>query len=54
LAQLATHLPVPKIAEELFLSPATVRTHASNIYRKLGVHSRSEAVDAARARGLLS
>lgn len=54
LAQLATHLPVPKIAEELFLSPATVRTHAANIYRKLGVHSRSEAVEAARARGLLT
>ncbi len=33
-----------KIAERLFLSPFTVRAHIRNIYDKLHVHSKSEAV----------
>jgi PAS domain S-box-containing protein len=32
------------IAEQLFLSPATVRNHIQHILGKLGVHSRAEAV----------
>jgi DNA-binding NarL/FixJ family response regulator len=32
------------IAETLFLSQATVQSHTKNIFRKLGVHSRREAV----------
>ncbi len=32
------------IARELFLSPATVRNHVQHILKKLGVHSRLEAV----------
>lgn len=32
------------IAEKLYLSPHTVRTHIQNILTKLGVHSRLEAV----------
>ena len=43
----------PAIAESLFISPATARTHVSNILAKLGVHSRTEAVDYAHRHGLL-
>ena len=32
------------IAEELFVSPATVRNHIQHILGKLGVHNRTEAV----------
>lgn len=34
----------PEISTKLFLSRHTVRTHIQNLIRKLGVHSRSEAV----------
>ncbi len=37
-------LPNPQIAQALHLSPGTVRNHFSAIYRKLGVHSRYEAL----------
>lgn len=30
------------IAEDLFISPATARTHLQRVYRKLGVHSQAE------------
>lgn len=32
------------IAEELNIGTATVKTHSSNIYQKLGVHSRDELI----------
>ncbi len=41
---MAEGLSNPKIAEKLVLSPATVRFHVSNILRKLGVSTRTEAV----------
>lgn len=50
---LPSHLTFPKIGEHLFLSTNTVKTHALSIYRKLGVSSRAEAVDRARALGLV-
>ena len=33
------------IAEKLFVSESTVKTHISNIYRKVGVHSQQELLD---------
>jgi DNA-binding CsgD family transcriptional regulator len=41
------------VAEVLCISPHTVVTHVKNIYRKLAVHSRGEAVHEARQMGLL-
>jgi DNA-binding NarL/FixJ family response regulator len=40
-------LPNPQIAQSLHISPGTVRNHLSAIYRKLGVHSRHEALQIA-------
>jgi LuxR family transcriptional regulator, maltose regulon positive regulatory protein len=53
LRYLPTHLRVHEIANELFLSVNTVSTHKRHLFAKLGVHSRHEAVDRARALGLL-
>ena len=44
LPMLCTHLSLPEIAEEMFLSRNTIRSQAYSIYRKLGVSSRSQAV----------
>ncbi len=41
-----------QIASDLHISADTVRTHTQNIYAKLEVHSRLEAVSVARAAGL--
>ncbi|MCY1423469.1 HTH-type transcriptional regulator MalT [compost metagenome] len=45
---LAQALPNKKIARALGLSPETVKWHLSNIYGKLGVSSRDEAVERIR------
>ncbi len=42
------------IAHELFLSPATVRTHLARTYRKLSVSGASAAVAEALRRGLIN
>jgi LuxR family maltose regulon positive regulatory protein len=50
---LRTHLSSTEIAEELRVSANTARFHIKNIYGKLGVHGRSDAVERARELGLL-
>jgi DNA-binding CsgD family transcriptional regulator len=54
LRYLPTHLGASEIAAELCLSANTVKTHVRHLYLKLGVHSRREAVQRARAIGLLT
>jgi LuxR family maltose regulon positive regulatory protein len=54
LRYLPTNLSAPEIAGELYLSLNTIRTHMRHLYSKLGVHTRAEAVDRARALGLLA
>jgi LuxR family maltose regulon positive regulatory protein len=50
---LRTHLTSAEIAQELYISANTVRFHTKNIYSKLNVHSRSEAIQRAQELGLL-
>ncbi len=50
---LPTHMSFPEIADQLFLSPHTVKSQAMSIYRKLGVTSRHHAVTYSRELGLL-
>jgi LuxR family maltose regulon positive regulatory protein len=50
---LATGLSNKSIANTLSISVTTVKKHLQNIYGKLNVHSRTQAVDRARRFGLL-
>ena len=50
---LLTHLSFPEIAAELFLSPCTIKSQATSVYRKLGASSRSQAVALAQELALL-
>ena len=53
LHRLPSHHSFREIGEQLFVSTNTVKTQAQSIYRKLGVSSRAEAVDCAKAAGLI-
>jgi LuxR family maltose regulon positive regulatory protein len=50
---LADGLTYQEIAQALFISVNTVKTHLKNVYGKLGVHDRQEAVARARELDLL-
>jgi DNA-binding NarL/FixJ family response regulator len=53
LEQLSKGLNYNQIAENLFLSPSTVRKHIENIYSKLQVHSKIEAVQKAKDNNII-
>lgn len=53
LEQLSKGLSYTVIADHLFLSPSTVRKHIENIYKKLQVHSKIEAVQKAKKHNLI-
>lgn len=53
LSLMAERLTKKEIAERLFLSYYTIDTHVKNIYAKLHVHSRTEAVLKARRQRLI-
>ncbi|WP_306643430.1 response regulator [Sanyastnella coralliicola] len=42
-----------QIADKLFISPKTVRKHIENIYRKLQVHNKVEAIQLAMKHGII-
>jgi len=50
---LATQLSAPQIAARLFISKNTVKSHVRHIYDKLGVRTRTEAVERAYELGFI-
>jgi LuxR family maltose regulon positive regulatory protein len=50
---IAAGLSNKAIQENLMLSKNTVRTHIKNLYSKLGVHSRTQAIQQAQKNGLI-
>ena len=53
LEQLSKGLSYSLIAENLFLSTGTIRKHIENIYKKLQVHNKLEAVEKAKKNNLI-
>jgi len=49
---LAEGISPAEVAKKLYLSPFTLKAHTQNIYSKLSVHSRIEAINKARELGL--
>ncbi len=53
LEMLAQRLTAKEIGSSLFISERTVKRHTANIYQKLGVNSRQQAVASAALLGIL-
>jgi PAS domain S-box-containing protein len=53
LAHLAAGCSTEQMAEQMGLSPATIRNHVKRLFKALAVHSRIEAVAVARRDGLV-
>lgn len=53
LTQVSKGLNYQKIADNLVISPSTVRKHIENIYRKLQVHNKMEAVQKAQKKNII-
>jgi LuxR family maltose regulon positive regulatory protein len=51
---LSTHLTFREMSERLYVSPHTVKSQALSVYRKLGVSSRSQAIQRLQQTGLLA
>ncbi len=49
---IARHYTNPEIAQQLGIGEKTIRNHVSNIFNKLQVASRAQAIDKARQAGL--
>ena len=50
---LASGMSNQEIADQLFVSLNTIKTHSSNLYSKLGVQRRTQAIERARQLGIL-
>lgn len=50
---MARGLSNQEIADSLFISLSTVKTHSSNLFQKLGVERRTQALQKARESGIL-
>ena len=53
LRYLCSRLTYQEMAAALFVSVNTLKSHVRTVYRKLGVTSRADAVDAGRRLGLI-
>ena len=53
LGYLPSNLPAASIADQMYVSVNTVKTHMRHIYAKLGAHNRTEAVERARELGFV-
>ena len=53
LRYMAEGLSNPEIARRLYLSPNTLKAHAENIFTKMDVHNRLQAVNMGKDLGLI-
>jgi ATP/maltotriose-dependent transcriptional regulator MalT len=53
LTLLVQRLSNKEIVEQLFISPDTIKKHLYNVYQKLNVSTRRQAIDKANALGIL-